>query len=66
MDLDRIVKELQDLAEEGSVAFRRLRESAGTLGRKQLADLRVEARKHLVERVTALAVKLGVPIGGKL
>lgn len=57
-DLDRIVKELQDLSEAGDVAVRRLRESGRTLGRKQLEALRAEARSHLVARLTALALRI--------
>jgi hypothetical protein len=58
MDLERIVKELQDLADTGDVAVRRLREGAAVLGRKQLSAFRAEARGQLVGRLTALALKI--------
>jgi hypothetical protein len=58
MELERVVKELQDLAETGDVAVRRLREGASVLGRKQLDALRAEARSRLVARLTSLALKI--------
>jgi len=58
MDLECIVKELQDLAETGDVAVRRLREGAAVLGRKQLSAFRAEARSQLVGRLTTLALKI--------
>jgi len=57
MNLERIVKDLQDLAEAGDLAVRRLRASASTIGHKQMDALRSEARAHLAARLLALASK---------
>lgn len=57
--LEHLVKELQDLAEVGDAAVRRLRENARDLNRKDLLGLRAETRSRLVERVKALAERLG-------